>query len=215
MYPKVNQNIIIEIISEERTCKSIVAEVGDKEILIGLPLDLSIVGHFSVGTKLEVTYLAGDNQFRFQTSIIGIKRDNMPFFRLHKPKENEIKKIQRRNNFRVKTNLSLTVKETEVTTIDLSAGGLLFSCKEDYPILFGEIITGILLVPDLQNKGDTEPVTFQGTVRRINRIEKENRKLVAIAFTEINQKDQSKVTRYCFERQRQVRLKSNDLGKIK
>ncbi len=203
MYPKVNQNIVIEIKNEEKNFKSIVAEVGNKEILIGFPMDLKIIGLLPDETIVYITYLVGEYLYKFQTSIIGKRNDNIPLFRVVKPKEVDIKKIQRRDNFRVKANLSLRLKDTELTTVDISAGGIQFSCKDSFEIQYGEVISGTLKIP-----GESEPVNFEALVRRIGGNNIEERKNVAVAFSSLNQKDQVKITRYCFEKQRKMRLKS-------
>jgi c-di-GMP-binding flagellar brake protein YcgR len=202
MYPKVNQNIVIEISREEKTFKSIVAEVGVKEILIGFPMDHNIFGRLPIGTTVDITYLIGDNLYKFKSNVIGKRNDSMPLIVIDKPNEKDIKKIQRRDNFRVKANLSVNVKDHEVTTVDLSGGGLQFTCKENFELVYGEVVSGTLVIP-----GETEAVTFQGIVRRIFKTDIEDRKNVGVAFTSLNQKDQAKITRYCFEKQRQMRLK--------
>lgn len=203
MYPKVNQNIVIEINREEKTFKSIIAEVGVTEILIGFPMNLNVLGHLPIDTIIDISYLIGDNQYQFKSSIIGKRNDSIPLIVISKPNEKDIKKIQRRNNFRVKANLLVNVKDQEVTTVDISAGGLQLSCKENFELVYEEVVTGTLVIP-----GETEDVTFQGIVRRVFKSDNEGRKNVAIAFTSLNQKDQAKITRFCFEKQRQMRLKS-------
>lgn len=203
MYPKVNQNILLEIKGTDKNFRTIVAEIGEKEILIGFPMDLTILGLLPRGTIVYLIYSIDEHLYRFQTTILGRKNDNMPLFRLVKPKEEDIKKIQRRNNFRVKANLPIMLKDSEVTTVDISAGGIQVSCKESFEIIYGEVVSGILHIPS-----ELEDVHFQGIVKRISRNANEERKNVAIAFTKLNQGDQEKITRYCFDKQRQMRLKT-------
>lgn len=206
MYPKVNQHIFIDIISQEKSCRSIVSEIGEKEILIGFPMDGNIIGLLTDGTRLDITFMSGDDQFRFQTQIIGKKRENITLLRISKPQEKEIIRIQRRDNFRVNSNLRLMVNENELTIINISVGGVLFSTSVDFEPLVGEVISGILLLPNAQNK-EQESIAFQGQIKRINLIETQERKNVAIAFTTLSQRDQMKIYQHCFEKQRQVRLK--------
>ncbi|WHZ05405.1 PilZ domain-containing protein [Neobacillus sp. YX16] len=203
MYPKVNQNIVLDIKGKDKNFKTIVAEISDKEILIGFPMDLNILGLLPRGTVIYITYSVGDDLYKFLSTIIGKRNENMPLFRLVKPKEKDIKKIQRRNNFRVKANLPMVLKDSEVTTVDISAGGIQISCKENYEIVYGEVVSGTLHIP-----GELEDVNFQGIVKRISRNANDERKNVAIAFTNLNQGNQEKITRYCFDKQRQMRLKS-------
>jgi c-di-GMP-binding flagellar brake protein YcgR len=203
MYPKVNQNILLEIKGKDKSFKTIIAEISEKEILIGFPMDLKVLGFLLKGTVVYITYSVEENLYKFQTSIIGKRNENMALFRLVKPNEKDIKKIQRRNNFRVKAMLPMALKDGEVTSVDISAGGTQISCEESYEILYGEVVTGTLHIP-----GELEDVHFQGLVKRISRNTNEDRKNVAIAFTNLNHGDQEKITRYCFDKQRQMRLKS-------
>jgi c-di-GMP-binding flagellar brake protein YcgR len=205
----VNQNIVINVKNKNESCRSIVADVGEKEILIGFPMDKHMMGLLTAGTKLEVTFLSGEHKYKFQTEIIGKKIENILLVRIRKPQENEILKIQLRENFRINTNLRLILNENELNTLNISAGGVLFSCKVDLPLLDGEEISGTLLVPNIQNN-QLEPVNFQGQIKRINLINSEERKNVAIGFTVINKQEQMKIIQYCFEKQRQIRLKERE-----
>jgi c-di-GMP-binding flagellar brake protein YcgR len=206
MYPKINQNIVLEIKNNDRSCRSIVAEVGDKEILVSYPMDGNILGYLHKGAQLEVTYMVDENKFKFPTEITGRVNDSIPLFRLRKPQEKEIIKIQRRENFRVNANLRLNLKDLELNTINISAGGLLFGCTMDMPFLEGETLLGKLYLPTTQLK-DAAPISFDGTIKRINVLKNQDRKNIAITFGKLEQRDQMKVIQYCFEKQRQNRLK--------
>jgi c-di-GMP-binding flagellar brake protein YcgR len=206
MYPKVNQNIMIDILTHELSCKSNIAEIGEKEILISIPLDREIIGLLSIGTKLEISYIIGENKFEFRTEIIGRTRDTIPLLRLAKPYENEIIKIQHRENVRVNSNLRLLIDGSELHTINISAGGVLFSCKLDSQFHEGEEIAGILFVPDLRSK-ELVQVPIQGKVIRSSLMREIERRYVALEFTSIKRPDQMKIIQHCFEKQRQIRLK--------
>ncbi|NHC42277.1 hypothetical protein G6549_20360 [Bacillus sp. MM2020_1] len=204
MYPKVNQKITIDLESYDLSCKTNVAEVGEKEILISIPLDREILGLLSIGTKLEVTFLTGGNKYEFKTEIIGRTKDTIPLLRLFKPNENEIMKIQQRENFRVNSNLRLIINEFELHTINISAGGALFSSKLDFPLREGDEVYGTLFVPNTQGK-DEVPISFQSKIIRI--MKSQERKNVAIEYTKINRNDQLKIIQHCFERQRKTKFK--------
>lgn len=206
MYPKVNQNIMIDINDHDASCRSLVAEVGDEEILICFPMDKSITGLLAIGTKLEITYIVEDNKYSFQTEITGRKKAVMPLFHIRKPKENEIIRIQLRENFRVRTNLRLYLDEYELSTINISAGGALFSCEIDLPYQQGEQVSGTIVLPNLQMK-ELDSVKFDGVIIRINQMNNDERKYVALQFSSMDQKDQKKLVQYCFEKERQNRLK--------
>jgi c-di-GMP-binding flagellar brake protein YcgR len=209
LFPKVNQSIVINIKNENQSCRSIVAEVGEKEILISAPLDKNMIGLLPDGTLLDVTFIAGEHKYKFHTEIIGRKKENILLFRLTKPQQKEIIKVQYRENFRVNTNLRLVLNENELNTINISVGGLLFSSGVDLQLQKGDEIAGTLFIPNIINK-ELEAITFQGHIKRVTLINNEERKNVAVGFTKINQRDQMKITQYCFEKQRQLRLKERE-----
>lgn len=204
MYPKINQNIVIELLDGGRTFRSIVSEVNDKEMQIGFPIDGNIIAHFQEGTRIIISFIIGENQYKFKTQILGRTRDNIPLLRIISPKESEIRRVQRRENFRMNANLKMIVNNDEVKTINISASGVLFTCHLDIPIDVAEIVTGKIFVPSTVNK-DLEVITFQGRVIRIDVQKKEERKYIALEFTNIGQKDQMKIIQYCFDMQRKLR----------
>ncbi|MDQ0199564.1 flagellar brake protein [Neobacillus ginsengisoli] len=205
MYPKVNQNIIIEMKEHDKISRSIVAEVGTKEILLSLPMDGNIVGMLTVGTLLDVSFISGENKYLFQTEIIGRTEDKIPLIRVAKPQTNEIKRIQLRNNFRVNANLRLVINDFETNTLNISAGGILFSSKIDCQLKEGEKVSGTLYIPNMLKK-TTEMITFLGLINRIDIINAE-RKNVALEFNQIDERNQNKIIQFSFEKQRQNRLK--------
>ncbi|MGG1401160.1 flagellar brake domain-containing protein [Bacillus salipaludis] len=206
MYPRVSQNIEILLKDLDFSCRSIIAEIGEKEILIAVPMNRSFIGMLNTGTQLDVIFLVEENQYKFTTQIIGKTKDtNIPLYRLTKPQKNEIVRIQRRENFRVNSNLRLILDEREVITINISAGGLLFTCGMDIDLKLGDEVVGTLFMPNVQTK-EIEPIQFMGIVRRVNLIGTQERKNIALEFTNLGQRDQMKVIQHCFEKQRQMRL---------
>jgi c-di-GMP-binding flagellar brake protein YcgR len=206
MYPKIGQNIMVELKNVDMTCKSIVAEIRENEILIAFPMFRTIMGHILEEDKLEISYLINENKYKFESQVIGKNNGDVPLLRITKPKEHEIVRVQRRENFRVKANIQLIMNETTVTTLDLSAGGLQFTCMPDLGIQEGSEIAGTLIVPTPHNN-DSIPINFVGQVKRIHLNKDEDRKNVAVQFTRLDQKDEMKIIQYCNYKQRQMRLK--------
>lgn len=205
MYPKVNQNIVIEIKNCDKSFRSIVADIGNKDMLIGIPLDRENIGLIMDGTELNIFFSTNENLYKFSTRMIEKTKDKIQLYRITKPDEKEIKKIQRRDNFRIRTSLPLILNETELKTIDLSVGGVLISSRLDIEVREGESVTGIIYIPNLKNK-ITEAIPFQGRIKRIEVIKERERKNIAIEFTDVEKRDQMKITQYCFERQREMCL---------
>lgn len=177
MYPKVNQNIMIDIKSHGRTFRSIIAEVGEEEILISFPLDRKIIGLLPEGSLVDIIYMVDENQYKFLSKIIGRKTDTIPLCRISKPQEKEIIRIQRRDNFRVNSHLLLMINENRLYTINISAGGILFSCGLEMELQQGELVLGTLILPSIQGK-DTAIIPFQGQIKRINVLKNLDRKIL-------------------------------------
>lgn len=209
MYPKVNQQILIDIVQKGMAYRSIIAEYQDNEILIGIPMS-DRIGILPNGTEIEISYKLGDNLFRFSSEITGKKLDNIPLYRIQKPTEKKIYRIQRRENFRVNLHLKLLLLENEYTTVNVSAGGLLFSASGKLDLQEGQAITGQVLVPNVQvHDRDFEFITFHGEIKRIYQSEDKALTFVAVEFTEIDPNDQTVIVQSCFEQQRKMRLRTN------
>jgi c-di-GMP-binding flagellar brake protein YcgR len=202
---KVNQNIVVNVESEDQTFQSIVAEITEKEIFISMPLDGLVMRNLPVNTSISVYYSSDDNQYKFPSAIVGKISDNISLYRIVKPQPKDMVKIQRRDNFRVKTNLSLRLNEQEYTTLNISAGGLLFSCNKDLNFKIEDAVTGILVIPPIDNKA-IDPIHFQGAVRRVSQNDDPNKIYVALEFVRLNDRDQMNLVQYCFYKQKQNRL---------
>jgi len=209
LYPKVNQNIVMEIKGRDKGFRSIIADIGEQEMFIGVPLDRENIGLITAESELNIFFLTEDNQYKFSTKVIGKTADKIPLYRVVKPLEQEIKKIQRRDNFRVKTTLTVNLKDTELVTIDLSVGGLLVSSLLDFDVRPGEVVSGAVYVPNRMIQAP-EAIPFQGIVQRIVEMKEQDKKRFAIKFTEVEKSNQIRITQYCFERQRQLRMKERE-----
>jgi c-di-GMP-binding flagellar brake protein YcgR len=202
LYPKIGQNILMNLENRSQQSKSLIADIGQEEMLIALPMNTDLIGFLSVGTQLEITYVVEDKKYRFKTKVIGRKKDNIPLFRVVKPLEKDIIRIQMRENFRVNANLKVIIKDTEQNTVNISAGGLLCSCKQDFEIETREELSGTIFFPTADNKV-LERVPFKAEVIRTTQVPQAGRINVAMKFTELERGAQSKISQYCFEKQRQ------------
>lgn len=83
MYPKINQNITIQLFNQDLLWKSIVAEIGDEELFISFPMDHTINGLLQNGTILQVSYTANESKYTFTSEIIGRKIETIPLLRCY------------------------------------------------------------------------------------------------------------------------------------
>lgn len=203
MWPKVNDSIIIGILEENRTYVSTVAEVRNEELLITYPIGDGEVKIISLNTPIDISFISNGNRFRFHSQIIGRTKDVIPLYRIQKPKEDEIVKVQNRDNFRVQANLKVRIKQRDFTTINISGGGILFRCPSDFELEEGEKVSGSLFIPTSSNKV-IESIQFEAKVVRVSL--QDNSKHVGIAYTAIVEKQRQKVIQYCFLNERKDRL---------
>jgi c-di-GMP-binding flagellar brake protein YcgR len=198
MYPKVNHHILIDI-NDNHSCRSVIAEVGDTDMFISFPMDRTIIGLLTIGAKLDISFIVDDNKYKFKSEIIGRKVDPIPLIQITKPAEKNIVKVQLRENFRVSASINVRLKDQDFITTNVSAGGLLFTCNQNFQLQEGELVTGTLFIPN------GEPLTFKGEIKRISMADNQDKKFAGIEFLNINQRDRSKILQYCFEKQRQMR----------
>lgn len=202
---KVNQNIVVNVEVEDQSFQSIVAEITEKEIFISLPLEGVVLRNLPVKTSISVYYSTGDNQYKFPSAIVGKISDNIPLYRIVKPQPKDMIKVQRRDNFRVKTNLSLKLNDYDLITLNISAGGLLCSCSKDLMLKVGDAVTGILSLPPIENKA-MDPIHFQGSIKRVSPMDHPDKMYVALEFGRLSDRDQMNLVQYCFYKQKQNRL---------
>lgn len=202
---KVNQNIVVNVEVEDQSFQSIVAEITEKEIFISLPLEGVVLRNLPVKTSISVYYSTGDNQYKFPSAIVGKISDNIPLYRIVKPQPKDMIKVQRRDNFRVKTNLSLKLNDYDLITLNISAGGLLCSCSKDLMLKVGDAVTGILSLPPIENKA-MDPIHFQGSIKRVSQMDHPDKMYVALEFGRLSDRDQMNLVQYCFYKQKQNRL---------
>jgi len=195
----------MSLLSRSQSSKSLIADIGEEEMLIALPMNTDLIGFLPVNTKIDITFVTDVTKYRFKPEILGRKKDNIPLFRVKKPLEKDIVKIQQRENFRVNANLRVLLKETEQRTVNISAGGLLCSCSQDLELVPNEEVPGTLFLP-VADSNQIEAVDFKAQIIRTSEVPRAERMNVAMKFIEIDRESQTKVTQYCFEKQRQERM---------
>lgn len=210
MYPKVNQNIIIEVGGQDQSWKSIVSDVRDREIMVGSPSDLSSLGQLQIGTIIEVSYILNDNKYGFFTEIIGRKTENINVLILNKPEKKDITKLQLREDFRVNVNVPLFLKDKESKIINLSGGGLLCSCSPDLELNDGEVVSATITLSSFASEKDSI-ISFKCEVIRLVKVLERNQ--VALKFLDLTGQDQKKIVQFCIEKQRQLRMKELGLSR--
>lgn len=203
----INQKI--EVIKGDINFKSLITDVSENGIKINIPISGGEYLFVSKGEELEINTYAGDGKcFRFNTKVIDkIKEDNIPCYTLSEPYN--VKKIQRRNFFRVDVYNNVQVKNIsglaesnynevkfiDTLMVDLSAGGARIITHERYKE------KDLLLIR--MNIKDSE---FRLKADVIRSEEKDNNQNVyGIKFLDITQSQADKIIEQLFEIMRKRR----------
>ncbi|MFP7253157.1 PilZ domain-containing protein [Terribacillus goriensis] len=168
---------------------------------------------FPVGTAFKALYVTEDeNAFTFGTSIMGREMLKVPALKLSMPKEDAIRKIQRRQYVRIMTSTDVALHSNEAgvppissITLDISGGGLSLLLPEKHGFKEGMNVT-LYIAYSLQKEGPAF-LTASGNIIRIVRNEKSGKIIASIQFDEIKERDRQAIIRFCFERQREQRKK--------
>jgi c-di-GMP-binding flagellar brake protein YcgR len=213
MLLNVNEMVFIEKLDEEYiNYKTRVADIHTKYISVEVPIDIK-TGTFKPlknGEKVAVSYMREDgSQYQFFTTVIGSSIENIRTFQLEKPEPNSIKKIQRREYLRIPVNVNLSIEHKgfmlRTTSKDLSGGGVSFLDQEHRFTEKVEVTGEIMLA---FRNGKQEKVPFRGTITRTTLLHNDI-KDAAIEFTEIHEAQRAAIIRFCFERQLEIRYKTN------
>ncbi|RUS48149.1 flagellar brake protein [Cohnella sp. AR92] len=215
MLPKVNQTMFLQLDSEvgqeqAPTYRSRIADQNAESIFIEIPMDEQTKRYYrtQTGEKLIAYYYTADGvKHQFSTVVKGHVKDAVTLVEIRMPLPEEISKEQRRSFLRVETQLELAVRIGEkvrfvALTEDVGGGGVSFRCERKWPVTRGMKLNCWLLVPYRTN--NVTHAQFVGEVVRVAEAEPKHY-IVMMKFNEIQDAEQQKIIRYCFERQLDMR----------
>lgn len=220
--PRIGQTLRLSLVSldEEKskhTFRSRVADLQSDVVAIEIPINEKTGRSvpFYVGEEYDAWYIGEDgSRFSFRTEILGKRTDNIPVLLIKMPAKDEVTRTQRRNYLRVDMNVEIAVKLEDnvrnyhflARTVDLSGGGLSFTCPDDLrwkeqdkvniwiclPSKTGAVAHAFAAAEIIRCKPPEQPGTHQW---------------VSVKFIQVNESDQAKIVRACFERQFELRKK--------
>lgn len=95
-------NDICEIVVEKEVFKSNIQDITEEYIAISLPVANGSYASLTRNDNIEVIFYYEQNVYAFFAKVIGRKKENnIRMIMLSIPDENDIRKIQRRKNFRI------------------------------------------------------------------------------------------------------------------
>lgn len=202
-------NSIVTIMWEEVTYKSSVQDIRENEILITIPVRDGTYLTLNDGVEIEqLFYDKKSNFYEYKTKVLGRYTEReIPFYRVSKPYD--IKKIQRRDYFRVNVvqiinyikeiDLEKDIRREEnyesALLLDLSGGGMRIKVKEE--LYFNESIISNL-------NYENEKIVVKGRVVRIEKTE-DKRYIYGIDFRDIDNSTREKIIKIVFKIMRRQR----------
>lgn len=211
MLPKINQTTYLQLMpildpESAPTFRSRVADLDERAIWLEIPLDEKSRQYHrpQPGEQMRLFYFTQDGvKHAFETTVTGIRKDTVTLFSVRRPEPDAIEREQRRSYLRVEAQLELAVRigdKVRFTAItdDVGGGGLSFRTARTWPLEPGGILSCWLLL-NFRN-GSIGHVKFEGEVVRVMPVEPD-RHLVMMRFKEIQDAEQQKIIRFCFERQ--------------
>lgn len=216
MWPTIRQDVYIDTGSRQSGESSVLrAKVADEDegnLYLETPLDEK-TGRFRPlhpGERLLVWYWSGGVRCEFDSVAGDVRREgDLPLYAVRKPAAGEIRRIQRRQYFRVEAQLELGVRigdrvQFVTTTEDIGGGGLSFHCDADLPMAEGLRLSCWLLVK--YRSGAVERVPFEAEVVRTEETAPSRRR-VMVRFSRIHESDRDRIIRFCIERELASRKK--------
>ena len=194
--------------TEQIAYRSKIIDLNEKELIIDYPvnideyLELPITANCVVG----IEYVTNGNVYTFLAKVIRIINSPVTAFAIGIPKNDHIKKIQRREYVRINTDVNVAVHNISSTfqpfitvTRDISGGGVAIIIPRNIILVEGEMVQLYLVLKSTYS--DFEYVTTKGEIIRTT-IENHVR-TTSLKFHFYNENDRQKIIKYCFEIQRE------------
>lgn len=198
----------LEILVEDKYYNTNIQDLTEDYIAISIPISAGQYVPLSKGAVIDVIYYEEENLYKFKSSIIGRKFENIPILIISKPVE--IIKIQRRKYVRVPLintakykNLKnqpkikpSTIDKSEYSKavlVDLSGGGMKVRVSE-------EIKRDDFVLVDLTVNDDN--LFIVGQAKRIVK-DDEGRFLCGLSFEFVDSSTRERIIKYIFQLMRE------------
>jgi len=209
---KLKINHRIEVVIEEKAYKALIIDIQDDLLRINLPVNDGEYLMLSTNEKIEINSYSDDGGcFNFSARVISRgKENNIIYYKISKPFD--IKKIQRRNFFRVElTDIieykKITMVEEEKNLnipykkgimVDLSAGGLKIKIREN--IKNDDLLLVNMKLNEIQMELKCDIVRIENTA--------DKEKLCGLRFIDITPAQSEFIVRELFKIMRRQRANS-------
>ncbi len=163
------------------------------------------------GNRRYVTvYFYNHNKELYMYDTVLTVKNGKPI--LAKPQPGAVKKVQRRNYFRVPARVEMEIHQPSsghfhhFVTEDISGGGVSFICPDPDLFHLNEEVTGMIR---LERGSETVNIPFIGKIVTAQNIPDVGLRF-GVSIIDIKEKHRSEIIRFCFKRQCEIRNKLND-----
>lgn len=204
-YPKIWQNVKltkIKITGEmEEYASKIVGIEDDGMFLLETPLKKTQLVLLINGSIVNMVYMHENlGMYSVDLEVIEKIRDdnNIPLIRAKKV--SDIRKIQRRNFFRLLTSMDIVIRKADdvvvekTKTVDISGGGIKLLSKQNFEV--NDIVK-------LDFKLESKEFSFDAKVVKIDNTDIRDIKEISLQFIDILEKDRNEIIRFIFDKQRE------------
>ncbi|MBU3126628.1 flagellar brake domain-containing protein [Clostridium tagluense] len=198
----------LEILVDERYYNTNIQDLTEEYIAISIPMSGGQYVPLSRGDIIDVIYYEDENLYKFKSSVIGRKIENIPILLVSKPLE--IEKIQRRKYVRIslintakyknlKNQSKISPKaidESEylkASIVDLSGGGMKVRVSE-------EIVKNDFILVNLTV--NNEDIHIVGQAKRIQK-DDEGRFVCGLSFEFLDNLTRERIIKYIFQLMRE------------
>lgn len=189
----------------EEYASRVISLDSEIELMVENPSKEGKEVHFLNGTRLDVVFQVENHGLHsFETEIVAKVREKINLLKLRRL--GEVKKLQRRNFYRVKSDLDVIVRRLgdvifeETIILDISGGGLKFLSRQDFKL-------GDLVELNITLLG--EDLDLEAKVVKVDKIGF-GKSEVSVEFYDLYEDDQNVIVKYVFEKQRREIKRRNN-----
>lgn len=189
----------------EEYASRVISLDSEIELMVENPSKEGKEVHFLNGTRLDVVFQVENHDLHsFETEIVAKVREKINLLKLRRL--GEVKKLQRRNFYRVKSDLDVIVRRLgdvifeETIILDISGGGLKFLSRQDFKL-------GDLVELNITLLG--EDLDLEAKVVKVDKIGF-GKSEVSVEFYDLYEDDQNVIVKYVFEKQRREIKRRNN-----
>ncbi|MBS6062372.1 flagellar brake protein [Criibacterium bergeronii] len=189
----------------EEYASRVISLDSEIELMVENPSKEGKEVRFLNGTRLDVVFQVENHGLHsFETEIVAKVREKINLLKLRRL--GEVKKLQRRNFYRVKSDLDVIVRRLgdvifeETIILDISGGGLKFLSRQDFKL-------GDLVELNITLLG--EDLDLEAKVVKVDKIGF-GKSEVSVEFYDLYEDDQNVIVKYVFEKQRREIKRRNN-----